>query len=617
MVEVEEIREIRPKLLGEFDVGCFSPRTEAIHRAYDWGKQIHEGQKRLSGEPYFETHCGWVAAFIDRLVQKEAWTIAALLHDAIEDQGESLEEIKNLFPGKLGEEVTYIIDGVTKMSNPRDGRSREIETLRKIAMFRDPGVFLVKLADKSHNLMTLNYMSRGKQWQKATEAIRAYGKLAGILNCYRWRRWLEDMAFPYAESDAFKWVQQKIDSDPRLNLNFINYYSHELARLMELEGIDGAVRFTVNGYWQAWDKLQRMARARRTSLDDFSAVNDIVSFRMLIKGNDEADCYRLLGKVNKYFSKDLDHDRFDDYIATPQNGYRALQVTAWIPGCGAIEVAITTEEMEGENTWGVVYAINHDKDISQYRPVQILTPYGGTRFLEEGSTVLDGVGAIQEFFLDKVNRVLVNGDERNLYDRLDPGDVVEVITGGERQAPNPDWLNHCSTTTARMLRVVLATAALKATSKKGRSLIHPLLAKRGILALEDVQALDQNRIEGVLGLLACANLDDLYSAVGGGSIYIEELENSLDLAGITKVGLGWTTAQIYGSNTSNRPGVLAYLAGLISQVGGNIIRTSHSSSPDGSYSLRLVVVNLDDNSINKLRNLLENSNFPLDTFEIV
>lgn len=617
MVEVEEIREIRPRLLGEFDVGLFIPRTEAIQRAYEWGKKIHAGQKRLSGEPYFETHCGWVAAFLDRLVQNEAYTIAALLHDAIEDQGETLEEIKALFPGKLGEEVTYIIDGVTKMSNPRDGRSREIETLRKIAMFRDPGVFLVKLADKSHNIMTLNHMSQSKQWQKANEAIRAYGKLAGILNCYRWRRWLEDMSFPYVEPEAFKWVTEKINTDPRLNLNFINYYSHELARLMDAEGLDGAVRFTVNGYWQAWDKLQRMARARRTSLDDFSAVNDIVSFRMLVKSTNEVDCYRLLARVNKYFNKNLDHDRFDDYIAVPQNGYQALQVTAWLPGVGAVEVAIATEEMEGENTWGVVYAMQKGKDISKYRPVQILTPYGGTRFLEEGSTVLDGVGAIQEFFLDKINRVLVNGVERNLYDKLDPGDVVEVIIGGEHKIPHPDWLNHCNTTTARMLRVVLATVALKASSRKGRDLIHPILARRGILALEDVLILDSNRIEALLGLLACANLDDLYSAVGGGSIYLEELENSMNMVGISKTDLGWTTVLISGSTSSNRPGVLAYLAGLISQVGGNIIRTAHATDKDGSYHLRLVVKDLGDDAIQTLRAMLAHSEFPLEAVEIV
>jgi len=196
VVEIETINEIRPLLTGDFEVGEFVARTEAIARAWEWGKKVHGNQQRLSGEPYFETHCGWVGSFLDKLVNKEAWTIAGLLHDTIEDQGETLDEIRDLFPGPLGEEVAHIIDGVTKMSNPRDGSTREMETLRKIAMFRDPAVFLVKLADKSHNLMTLKYMPSAKQWQKATEAIRAYGKLAGILNCYRWRRWIEDMAFP-------------------------------------------------------------------------------------------------------------------------------------------------------------------------------------------------------------------------------------------------------------------------------------------------------------------------------------------------------------------------------------------------------------------------------------
>ncbi|HQN69673.1 MAG TPA: HD domain-containing protein, partial [Anaerolineaceae bacterium] len=409
MVTIANVSELRPRMDNELDACNFVPRTPNIQKAWDWGKNAHAGQLRLSGEPYFETHCAWVASFIDKLVGIESWTIAALLHDAVEDTGESFEEIKALFPGELGEKVSHIIDGLTKMSSPRDGSSREIATLRKIAMFRDPAVFLVKLADKSHNLMTLQYQSPSKQWQKATEAIRAYGKLAGILNCYSWRRWIEDMSFPFAEPDSYQRVKDRIDADPRLNTNFIRYYLSELANLMTAEGLEGEVRFTVNGYWQSWDKLQRMARARKTSLQDFSALNDLISFRMILKEPSEAACYQLLGRVNKYFSKLLDQDRFDDYIAAPQNGYRALQVTSYLPGSGAIEVAIATEEMEGENTWGVVYCINNNKDISKYSPVQILTPFGGTRFLQDPATVLDGVAAIQEFYLDKIKKVVVNG----------------------------------------------------------------------------------------------------------------------------------------------------------------------------------------------------------------
>lgn len=616
MVQVMNISEIRPLITDEFHVGPFVPRTESIQRAYDWGKHVHAGQKRLSGEPYFETHCAWVAAFVDNLVNIESWTIAALLHDTVEDQGETLDEIRALFPGELGGEVAHIIDGLTKISNPRDGSSREMETLRKIAMFRDPAVFVIKLADKSHNLMTLQYQPPAKQWAKANEAIRAYGKLAGILNCYRWRRWIEDMAFPYAEADSFPMVKSKIDADPRLNVNFIRYYLGELGNMMNAEGIDGSIKFTVNGYWQAWDKLQRMARSNRTSLDDFSAVNDIVSFRMLVKSKDEIDCYRLLARVNKYFQRNLDQDRFDDYIASPQNGYQALQVTAYLPGTGAIETAIATEDMEGENTWGVIYAINHNKDISRYRPVQILTSYGGTRFLEEGSTVLDGVASIQDFYLDKIHKVLVNGEERHIYDNLNPGDVLEVVSSGPHKQPEPDWLNHCNPTTARLLRNVLARVNLKQASEKGQKIIHPILVSQGILDLNDVASLEPNRLESMLGLLACANLDDLYSAVGGGSIFVNEVENAMDLTGIKSSTLRWTSLQIHGNNSSNRPGALAYFAGLITEAGGNILRTVNTTSKNGDFHVRMVLKGLEDNQKDYLKKLFSESRFPLVEIEI-
>jgi len=617
VVEIETINEIRPLLTGDFEVGEFVARTEAIARAWEWGKKVHGNQQRLSGEPYFETHCGWVGSFLDKLVNKEAWTIAGLLHDTIEDQGETLDEIRDLFPGPLGEEVAHIIDGVTKMSNPRDGSTREMETLRKIAMFRDPAVFLVKLADKSHNLMTLKYMPSAKQWQKATEAIRAYGKLAGILNCYRWRRWIEDMAFPYADPEAYNNVKGLIDTDPRLNLEFIRYYLAELGQLVDQEGVDGSVHFTVNGYWQAWDKLQRMARQRRSSLENFSAVNDIVSFRMLVNENDITACYRLLARVNRYFSKNLDQDRFDDYIASPQNGYRALQVTAYLPGAGAIEIAITTKEMEGENTWGVVHRIKNKQDISMYSPVQILTAYGGTRFLAEGATILDGVAAIQEFYLDKINKVLVNGEERHIYDTLNPGDVVEVVTTGTHIIPSPDWLNHCNVTTARRLRSVLATVGLKEASRRGRKMIHPILADRGIIALEDVSSLDASRVEAMLGLLACANLDDLYSAIGDRAIYLAEFTEALDLAGISRSALNWVTVEVSGANTSNRPGVLSYLAGLVYEAGANILRTVSTTSKEGAFTLRMVLGELNAESKQKVIDLFSQSRFPLEKVEIV
>ncbi|OJX38247.1 MAG: hypothetical protein BGO78_09545 [Chloroflexi bacterium 44-23] len=604
MVRIEYINEIRPKLGDEFNPGPFVARTPAIAEAYRWGKELHAGQMRLSGEPYFETHCVWVAAFIDNLAGNEAWTMAALLHDSVEDQDSDINQIRNHFPGPLGEKVAYIVDGVTKISNPRDGSSRDLETLRKIARFQDPGVFLVKLADKSHNVMTLEHMPEQKRFRKANEAIRAYGKLAGILNCYRWRRWLEDMAFPYADAETYEFVRQKIDSDPRLNQHFINSKLHQLGGVMEENGFNGTATVTVDGYWQSWQKLRRLARSRQASMNTFEALNDLISFRLILDDNDPIKCYQLLAAVNRFFGPNLDQNHFDDYIACPQKGYRALQSTAWLRGYGAIEVAIATQEMEGENTWGIIYALRHGQDISHYHPIEILTPTGGARFLEEGSTVLDAVGSIQqELLLDKISAVEVNGKEALLSDKVQTGDVIEVITRENRITPQASWLEFANPTTARNLRSVLAIEALKASAERGAELFRQILAPRGILDLRDVEVIYPKLVDSLFEMTGSANLQDLYSATGSGAIRLSELEHLLDSAGITKHDLRWTSLSIAGSANANRPGFLARLAGIISDAGGNIVRSVNNTLPDGGFYLRLVVSNLLENQESVLNDL--------------
>ena len=617
MVTIAKVNEIRPKLQSEFSNLIFEPRTEQIAEAYRWGQQLHAGQVRLSGEPYFDTHCAWIAAFLDRLVSNEAWTIAGLLHDAVEDSGESLEQIKHKFPGPLGEEVAHIVDGVTKLSNPRDGRSRELETLRKIAMFRDPGIFLVKLADKSHNVMTLEYMPPEKRQKKAEEAIRAYGKLAGILNCYTWRRWLEDTAFPFYDPDSFEMVRSKIDQDPRLHPDFINSILEQLAGIMERENISGRVEIIVNGYWQSWQNLRQLARLRKASLNSFSAVNDLISFRMVLDGDDEKQCYLLLAAINHYFGPYLDQSQFQDYIANPKNGYRALQATAWADELGAYELAITTDDMEGENRWGIVYAINHNKDISSYRPVEILTPTGGARFVPDGSTVLDAVGSIQrEFLLDKISAVNINGKLVRLSDKVHPGDVVEVITQGPRISPSEEWLKFCNISTANMLRSVLALEGLRRSAQVGRKLVKELLAHRGLMAMEDVRALENDKVVNLLEQVSCASLEDFYSAVGGGAVRLGEVTAALDRLGISKDLLGWTTINIIADKDLNRPGVLAYLAGIVSEHHGNILRSVNDTLLDGGFSLRIVAKSIPPEKLVSLEKAFLNGKHQFKVIEI-
>ncbi|NSW53053.1 MAG: HD domain-containing protein [Anaerolineae bacterium] len=594
MVKINPVTaKVRTQLEDELPIGDFKPRTEMMQRAFDWGRELHKGQIRLSGEPYFECHCGWVASLVDHLIGNEAWTIAALLHDAIEDQDVTLEDIHRKFPGPLGEEVGTIVDGTTKLITSRGGRSKEIETLRKIATFRNPAVFLIKLADRTHNMLTLNFMPRSKQIPKAEEAIRAYGRLAGILNCYRWRCWLEDMAFPYYQPETYEYVRSKIDADPRLSPGFINPLMEKLAGVMEKEGLSGEVSVVVNGYWRSWLKLKEMARNRLTSLDTFANVDDLVSFRLVADSSDDRECYRLLAGVNRFLGSYLDQTGFNDYIAIPQNGYQALQVTGWFENFGAIEVAIASREMEGENMWGVVYNLQHNRPISQYQPVTILTPTGGLRFVEEGATVLDAVASIQQdFFLDKVTNVEVNGNLAHLSDRVHPGDVIEVITGDQRMVPSENWLSFASRSTIPLLRSVLVNQELKREADAGRKIIRSIIIEHGITDLEDVQALEPEKMDRLLGLLASPNLEDLYAAVGGGAIGLTELTEKLEKVAITRKELGWSTIFLEGPPHANQPGVMAHLAGLIWQANANILRVVNNTYPNRGYEIRIVTVKL-------------------------
>jgi (p)ppGpp synthase/HD superfamily hydrolase len=162
----------------------------------------------------------------------------------------------------------------------------------------------------------------------------------------------------------------------------------------------------------------------------------------------------------------------------------------------------------------------------------------------------------------------------------------------------------------------LARVNLKQASEKGRKIIHPILVKQGVLDLNDVASLESNRLESMLGLLACANLDDLYSAVGGGSIFVNEVENAMDLTGIKNTTLRWTSVQIRGNNSSNQPGALAYFAGLITEAGGNILRTVNTTSKNGDFHVRMVLKGLEIEQKDYLKKLFSESRFPLMEIEI-
>jgi predicted amino acid-binding ACT domain protein len=168
-----------------------------------------------------------------------------------------------------------------------------------------------------------------------------------------------------------------------------------------------------------------------------------------------------------------------------------------------------------------------------------------------------------------------------------------------------------------MLRSVLVTVALKQTAEKGRKIIKPILAERGIMDLEDVQIQEKVKFENLLSSLAAANIDDLYSALGGGAITLEDLEDALDEVGISRPVLGWTSINIIGPANTNKPGVLAHLANLVSNYGGNILRTVNNTFSDGSFTLRWVIQGFDEGQKPELLKTFLNSDVHLTKVEIV
>jgi (p)ppGpp synthase/HD superfamily hydrolase len=274
--------------------------------------------------------------------------------------------------------------------------------------------------------------------------------------------------------------------------------------------------------------------------------------------------------------------------------------------------------MEGENMWGVVYTLKNGKETNLYRPVEILTPSGGARFLPDGSSILDAVASIQqEFLLDKISAVKVNGQMARLSDRVQPGDVVEVVTSGRRLIPSEEWLGFCNESTARMLRTVLATEALRKSADLGRQEIRAVLSTHGILALEDVQALENDRVDNLLERLGCASMEDLYAAVGGATIRLSDVAGAMDETGIARDVLKWTTISLHAEAEYNKPGTLSRLAAIISRRGGNILRSVNNTLPDGSFSLRLVVAQLDAAHLTSLRRAFKSSGIVFRLLEIV
>ena len=524
------------ELLDKVSANNKNADLDLIRRAHDYAASLHEGQKRLSGEPYL-SHPLAVAYTLACMGFDEATIVAGLLHDTAEDTTASIEDIDANF----GEDVADIVDGVTKISTITfDSREEaQAENIRKmiLAMSHDMRVLMVKLADRLHNMRTLDFQKEHKRRRIAQETMDIYAPLANRLGLYLLKRDLEDLSFKYLQPDVFNQITHWLDTHQVVEKHIIDNVVALIRNLLDANGLQGHVYGRVKHKYSIYKKMV----SQSLTLDE---MHDIMAFRVLVK--DTQDCYAVLGLVHSQWTPV--YGRFKDYISMPKaNGYQSLHTTVIGPEGERIEIQIRTEEMHKQAEHGVsahwLYKEKgriNSKDLEQFSwlreiferqggeadskefmcalkmdlfkdAVYVYTPKGDVKELPEGATSLDFAFQIHSKVGQHCAGAKVNGRLMPLNTPLKNGDVVEIITDQDR-CPNRDWLSMVHTAKARSqiqhyLRTEERTRAI--------ALGEELLEKEGRkLSINTAKEIKNGNLKIVANDFRFESVEDLIEAVG-------------------------------------------------------------------------------------------------------
>jgi len=581
-------------------VGNILLGSERLALAYNLASESHKGQFRKSGEPYFY-HCVEVLRILHNEwgIRDEKYLIAALLHDTVEDTGLTLSQVKSEF----GEETAELVEGVTKLNEGTDK-----DTLSKVLdkSYINPGVAVIKLADRLHNMRTLEFMKPEKQIEKSTETLDVYTRLAESLGMWQVKRELEDLCFKYLDPEGYGQTKQQIDSDPRLNSLFSSYIKSNVDQLLTENGFTGKVESRTNGYWALKVKQRRLSMQGKCSPDSFSEINDVTSLRVRLDSAE--DCYKFLEIVHENLGEMVDYDRFDEFIGANKrvNGYEAIQTTINFPQ-GPVEIALLTYEMEEFNNWGVVSLIKKgESDLRDYVLKLVFTPSGSIRFMRKEATGVDFAALINPRVLAEATGIRVNGNEKAISTIIPNASTVEIVVGKPRRAPTERLEDYCLPQTRKVIQEQRRLEKRDILIEKGKEIMESILSPRGLLDLSDLGDV----VNPILYNFGCQGCDDLHFMMGNHSIKVEELNEELDRAHITKNELNLSTLRLVGND---RPGILIDVVRIINEMGTNIVHIDQKNT-GGIFNLRIIVKGLSSGQENVLRDgLKDDSRFSSNT----
>ena len=515
--------------------------TSLIQKAYVFSAKAHEGQIRLSGEPYL-SHPLEVGYLLAQMGLGPITVSCGLLHDTVEDTVASLDDLDEYF----GEEVTDIVNGVTKIGQLVFGNkaTQQAEYIRKmvLSMSQDIRVLLVKLADRVHNMRTLGYMEPAKQKRIARETMDIYAPLAGRLGMFRVKAELEDLAFFYLEPEAYQQIQEGLILKKGEREKYIEEICELLKEKLAEHGLEGEVSGRLKHNYSIYRKLQ----AQQISLEE---LHDILAFRIIL--NTVSECYEALGVVNNLFRPVP--GRLKDYIGMPKaNFYQSMHTTVIGPYGERMEVQIRTQEMHRIAEEGIAahwsykekkpfkvkdaerfawlrQLVDLQKDLKTPEEllegmrlelfpdeVYVFTPQGEVKELPRGATPVDFAYAIHTEVGNACTGAKVNGRMVPLRHELQNGDTVEITTSSN-QRPNRDWLQFVKTPKARhKIRQWLKGVEREQSIGLGKELLERELRKNGASLAKLMK--DGDDLKKVTTDLSFHRVDDLFEAVGHGKL---------------------------------------------------------------------------------------------------
>ena len=539
----KEVNKLYDKLLG-----YFNPKDQAyINRAFQYAYEGHNGQNRKSGEPYI-THPLHVALYLCELNFDKETIAAALLHDLIEDTDISYEDLKKEF----GEEVADIVDGVTKLDKIKYSSNEEAkaDAIRKmvIAMSKDIRVLILKLADRLHNIQTIEYHQDWKQEKIANETLYVYAPLAHRLGFQSIKHVLEDKSFKILHANQDKEIKDMITETNPDRDSQIGSAIDIIKTLLNDNSMSAEVYGRPKHNYSIYKKIVNQGLT-------FNEINDLIGIRIVT--DDVKNCYTILGLIHANFQPVL--GRFKDFISMPKfNLYQSLHTTVLTSDGTKMEIQIRTHDMHYRAEYGVAahwkYKEKPSNDLTSWtnelseisneypdpneflqhmkldlyeNEVFCLTPEGDVIALPQGSTPVDFAFAIHTQVGEKLIGAKVNGKLVNLSNLLKSGDTIEILTSKDKdKGPSRDWLNIVKTSRARSKIKQWYQKQMKNEDiQKGKTTLNSWLDDNPEIL--ETTSKDQ-LMDELLKDLKLPNLETLYQNLGNGNTGINSISNRIN-----------------------------------------------------------------------------------------